>query len=321
MSLVLSCRLIIGKYEFSSVADVRIDKSRKRLGNTATITLPARYKNEFLCNVLKGGDSVIIGLGYNGKIEREFEGYVVDVAYKKPVEIRCEDEMYLLKRIQPKAKSWRSVKLIDIMKYLVSGVQLREVPDITLSSFAIKPGGSVYAVLQQLRDTYGLDIFYTGKTLTVTVASYADGDGDGKVKYHLERNVINPALTYRRVDDVRLRVKAISILPNNKRLTVDVGDDEPASTTTMHFYNVSVEAELRKLATDKLSNMKYTGFSGSLTTFGVPYVEPGMVAMIKDTRFNDSRSGSYLIESVATSFGKSGFRREVTIGRRVSSEQ
>lgn len=317
MSLLLSCRIIIGKYEFKNIANAHIEKSRKTLGDSASITLPSRYKQEFLCNVIKGGDKVTIGLGYNNQIVKEFEGYVSDVAYKAPVEIRCEDEMYTLKRLKPKAKSWKSVKLVDVIKYLVSEVKTNDVPDITLSNFVIKADGNVYSVLQKLRDTYRLDIYFKGKQLVVSIASYADSAD--KIKYHLERNVINPALTYRRIDDVRLRVKAISILPNNKRLTVDVGDGDTASTTTLHFYNVTVEAELRKLAADRLKNMKYDGFSGTLTTFGVPYAEPGMVAEIKDTRFDGSRSGSYNIDAVAVDFGKGGFRREVTIGRRATS--
>ncbi|MBQ4278359.1 MAG: hypothetical protein IJC16_00200 [Rikenellaceae bacterium] len=317
MSFTLSCRIIIGQYEFRYVAETVIEQSRKQMGDRATIVLPSRYKSQFLCNLVKGGDPVIIGLGYDGRIEKEFEGYVSDVSYRQPVQIQCEDGMYIFKRRTPKARSWSSVKLAEVLRYLVGEVELFEVPDITLSPFAIKPGGSVYAVLQQIRDKYGLEIFFRDGKLVVTVPTYADSRE--RVRYDLERNVIDPSLTFRRVDDVRIRVKAVSILPGNKRLTVDVGDMDAASTTTLHFYNVTVEAELRRLASDKLRNLKYDGFSGTLTTFGLPRARKGMIAEIRDARFDGSRSGAYQIDAVKQTFGRGGYRREVSLGRRVDS--
>lgn len=320
MSLVLTMQADIGKYTFRSLSEVRISRSRSELAATASITLPSEYDSQYLCNVLQGGDRVSIRLGYEGYgIREEFTGYVVDVSQRRPVVIECEDEMYQLKRQHPKAKSWRKVKLAEVLRYLVPEAQLDEVPDVTLSPFAVKGGGSVFDAIEELCSKYGLEAFYQGGKLHVMVP-YTDMKA-GTARYDLEQNVIRPDLTFRREGDVRIKINAVSILPSNKKLRIDVGDSDAASVTTLHFYNVTTEAELRRLAQDKLKTMKYDGFSGSITTFGIPYAEPGMTAEIRDRRFSGNRYGRYMIDAVTTTAGRGGFRREVKIGRALSNEQ
>ena len=318
MSLSLSCRAIIGAFEFDSLADVRIERDRRQLGATATVTIPSIYNEQFVVDNIKGGDAVIIGLGYNGDIRKEFVGYVADLSYSRPVKIRCEDEFYRLKRTTPAARSWKSVELADVLRYLIPDAVLRDVPRVTLAPFAVKPGGNSYTALQKLCDSYGLQAWHDGTAFVVAVPMYS---GAGQVvRYDMQSNVIDPQLEFRRAGDVRVKVSAVSISPDNKRIMVDVGDLDAASTTTLHFYNVSSESELRRLAEDKLSTMKYDGMSGSMKTFGLPYVEPGMTARIRDRRFGSVRIGSYMVDAVTTQWGRQGFSREVTIGRKLSDE-
>lgn len=316
MSLVLNMQADISRYTFRSLAEATISRSRKELAATARITLPSEYESTYICNEIHGGDPVTIRLGYNGKMREEFSGYVVDVAQKRPVVIECEDEMYQLRRVHPKARSWKSVKLAQVIAYLLPKAQVLNVPDVTLTPFAIKPGGSVFDVLDKICSAYGLQAYYRGKQLIVTVPYYAMPTGN--VRYDLERNVIRPDLTFRREGDVRLRIRAVSILRDNKKLRVEVGDSDAAAVTTLHFYNIMTEAELLRMAQDKLKVMKYGGFSGTITTFGIPYAEPDMTAEIRDRRFNGNRYGRYMIDSVTTTAGRSGFRRKVEIGRALS---
>ena len=66
--------------------------------------------------------------------------------------------------------------------------------------------------------------------------------------------------------DKSLKVKAISILKDNKKLEVEVGDTE-GELRTLHFYKVTSEAKLKELAKAKMSTLKYTGFKGILHDF------------------------------------------------------
>lgn len=317
MSYVLNCRVELGDYLFTSVNSIRIEKSRKTIGDTAIITLPARYSGEFIVNKLKNGDVVKIQVNYvNYPVTTEFEGYISEINPGRPVTIRCEDEMYQLKRKKPTAKSFQSVKLADVLKYLVPECKT-ECPDITLSPFYIKKDSSIAVALQQLKDAYGLDIYFRNKILFAGLP-YTESSvvSVSPVIYNLDLNVKpNPQLTYKVADSIRMKVKAISVLSNNKKLEAEVGDED-GSVVTLHFYNIKTVAELKKQAEEKLKTMKFDGFSGSINTMGLPYVEHGYTAKIIDNRDANSRSGYYFVDAVTTSFGIQGFNREVFLGRR-----
>ena len=119
MSFVPIKEATIGRYIFRTLSSVTIRRSRKEIAATAEITLPAEYDGKYLCNEIKGGDEVVIALGYDDRKTEEFRGYVVDVAQRRPVVIQCEDETYRLKRMSPKARSWSSVKLKEIIAYVL----------------------------------------------------------------------------------------------------------------------------------------------------------------------------------------------------------
>lgn len=319
MSLVLDCIVTIGKYRFDGVSEIQIVNSRKQLGNTANIKLPNKWSGKFLCNVISGGDEVTVKIGYNGELREEFVGYVRDVAFNTPVEINCEDEFYSLRKIKPTAASFHETTLKNVLKHLVPSITLIDIPEVTLVNFQVYANKSVMFALQQLRDSYGLEIYFKNKELYAGVPLTEKTSASSEVViYDLERNVIDPRLNYRRKEDVRIRVSAISITSENKVVKKDVGDDDASTTLTLHFYGIESVAELQRQAEEKLKVLKYDGFDGSLQTFGLPYIEPGMIAKIIDKRFDGAREGKYFSDVVTTTFGVNGFRRDVKIGRRVS---
>ena len=59
--------------------------------------------------------------------------------------------------------------------------------------------------------------------------------------------------------------------------------------------------------------MKYSGYRGKLTAFGIPAVAHGNVAVIKDYRMPD-REGKYFIDSVETTFSNGGMRQVFELG-------
>ncbi len=313
---VLQCEITIGKYIFQHVAEVKITSSRTALSVLANIKLPQKYYGKYLAAYIHPGDAVEVKLGYKPELKTEFTGYVVEVNPNIPIEIKCEDEMYTLKRKHPKAKTWVSTTLKKVLEYMVSGSRI-EVPAINLTNFKLDGKGSVAYALKKIKSAYGLDIYYRGSTLFAGLA-YTDSEAikAGNVVYNLQKNVINPRLNWRKVADVRLKVKVISILPDNKKLTYTAGDEDGA-LITRHFYNLTTEAELKVQAEQTLKHNKYDGFEGSLLAFGRPFCMHSQVAEIIDPRFK-SRSGKNFIDKVITTFGTQGFRREVFIGRKAS---
>jgi hypothetical protein len=314
--LVLQCKIYIGKYVFNHVNQVKIDSSRTSLSDTAVIRLPQKYKSQYLASEINPGDKVEIWLGYKPVLKKEFEGYITEVKPNIPIEIHSEDEMYQLKRSKPQAKSWTETTLEQVVKYLVPDADI-EVPKINFKKFKLDGKGSKAHALQKIKDVYGLDIYFREGVLFAGLA-YTDTQAinAGTVNYNLRENVINQQLNYRKVSDVRIKVKAISILEDNTRLEVTTGDEDGA-LKTIHFYNLTTEGELLTQAEESLKYMKYEGFEGSLMAFGEPYCIHGQVANIIDPKF-EARKGNHFIDRVITTFGTEGFRRQVYLGRKAS---
>ena len=114
---------------------------------------------------------------------------------------------------------------------------------------------------------------------------------------------------------MRIKLRMESHMPNGKLVTYESGDID-GETRTSNEYNLSLP-DLKKLADTRIKEYKFDGLEGSIATFGEPFVRHGMLAGIHDP-IQPGYDGSYIINSVATTFGLGGFRREVSLGRRIS---
>lgn len=312
----LDVKITIGNYIFTHVNDVRIESSRKSLLDTAVIKLPRKYKNNIITSVVKEGDTVSIQLGYNGKLSTEFAGKVLKIGCNTPVEIQCEDNMYSLKRTEVKPKSWKTVTLKEIVQYVAPGAVI-EVQDVTFTNYSIKGKMNAAKVLESLKDQYSLDVYYRpdGK-LYVGIGLWEKASvTEPDIIYNTALNVVNSQLTFRRAEAVRIKLRMESHLSNGKVVTYEAGDVD-GETRTSNEYNMSL-ADLKKIADTRIKEYKFDGLEGSITTFGEPYVRHGMLAAIHDP-IQPDYDGSYIINSVVSSFGLGGFRREVSLGRRIA---
>lgn len=305
-----------GYYRFTKANRVRIESGIKRLVSTASITLP--NVKTFLGNpseldrLMVVGSKVIIKLGYNGNNVEEFSGYISEKLPNVPFEIRCEDEMWKLRQTTI-TKAWSSITLKDLLKYLVPDIELNaSVWDITLTDFRIDRA-NVVQVLEKLKESYGLVIYYRNGKVYASLP-YANTANDNNVYYHFQTNVIKSNLVFRSGDNYRLKVRAISMQPDNTKFEVAVGDQD-GDTTTLHFYNLNRD-ELLKQAEQRLMVMKSTGYKGTILTFGVPVARPGDIAFFTDANYPE-REGANYIDDVVTEWGVGGFRRTITPGIKV----
>lgn len=305
-----------GYYRFTKANRVRIETGIKRLITTATIVLP--NVKTFIGNpseldrLLLVGSEVTISLGYNGNNVEEFRGYISEKLPNVPFEIRCEDEMWKLRQTTI-TKAWSSITLKALLKYLVPDIILNEsVWDITLTDFRIDRA-NVVQVLEKLKESYGLVIYYRNGKVYASLP-YANTASDTTINYHFQRNVIKSNLVFRSGDNYRLKVRAISMQPDNSKFEVAVGDLD-GDTTTLHFYNLNRD-ELLKQANQRLKVLKTVGYKGSILTFGIPYAKPGDIANFIDTNYPE-REGANYIDDVVTEWGVGGFRRNITPGIKV----
>ncbi len=325
------CEILIGQFVFRQVNEVEIEKSWRSLGNTAMIrlpNLPGAYQNKSLLEEkLTTGSPVQITLWYmDEQAHVEFTGYVSRVKAVIPFEIECEDEIYWFKRT-PIKKTWKEkTNLKEVVRYLVDEVNAKHKASITLSGnlptvkfndgFVIQSGNTAATALQKLKEEYGLVSYFREKEL---FTGLSEQQNFGRVKYSLAWNVIENDLIFQRAEDTIIKIKAVGFTQDNKKITPkkEVGDAD-GELRTVHYYNVTTEAELLKLAENDLQKYKYEGFKGSLTGFLIPFAEPLMTCDLIDPTYNGSRSGLYQTDSVKISFGQNGARRTVELGRKLS---
>lgn len=318
--MVNICEITIGKFIFRHVNHVKIESSRKKLGDTAIITLPRRYESKSLAKEIKEGDAVEVKLGYDeSDILTEFTGFVSVIGCNIPVEIHCEDQVYNLKRTVPKPKSWSSTTLKDVIKYLAPGITT-EVPDITLSPFYIKGVINVSTALEEIRDAYGLDIYFrNGKLFAGLAYSEKEMVKADPIIYYLRwkdrTNVIHSDLEFKKADAVRIKLKAISMMPDNKVIKYEYGDHD-GEIRTMHYYNKTSD-QLKVLAKNEINNFKYDGYRGHFTALGIPVCHQGNVADIREEGFEE-KNGKFFADKVIVDYGMGGFRREIELGRKVA---
>lgn len=322
---------------FDFVNDVEIETSYENLTDTAKIKLPRKLNFNGkpivvgLDSLFKRGDKVKIELGYFPNLRTVFNGYITKIATNAPLEISCEDSMFILKQTivtYPKKYSLvtqgKSGKHLKKAKVISSKITLQDlldniIPDeieykclidSNIGSFRAS-NVSVAKVLDTLKNDYGFYSYFVDGVLQVGLAS--DSSDTNEAEFDFEENIISDtSLEYQRKDDVRLRVKAISInSSDNSRITLDVGDDDGVQKT-VYTQNTS-ESDLKKFADLKLEELKYEGYKGKFETFGEPYVRHGDIAKLVSKKYPE-KNGTYQIVSITRNFGVDGYRQNIEIG-------
>jgi hypothetical protein len=309
----LTCEVRIGDYIFKAVHSVEINSSWDNLTDTAKISVPRKLQwqgKSVTEDLFKRGDKVSIKLGYDFNNKLLFEGFISAVMPGTPLTFQCEDAAWLLK--QKTVQKYSEKSNISLQKMLkdICPIPFDSV-DADLGQFKISKA-TVAQVLAELKKTYSLVSYVRAGKLYV--GKPYSGNNQTRQAFHFQKNVVSAdGLEFQRADDVKLRVKLISMLPDNKKIEVEVGDPD-GGQRTLHYYNLS-EAELRRIGTQELEKLKYDGYAGSFTAFGEPMVKHGDIAEITDKKYPE-RAGKYLIKSVTTTFGVDGYRQKIELDKK-----
>ena len=305
-----------GQVVIKKPTSVTVESSWKTLTDIATITL-ARNVRDFdkqkVSEIFRKDDPVTIELGYNGEYQMDFQGYISKVSADIPIKIECEDEMRMVIR-RPVNASFQKTTLKALFEKLL--------PDYEVDALEVEIGAVRFAktnmgkVLEFLKDNYSLHSYMKGKTL-VCGKIYSDDSERDPILLHLEKNVVNNSLNYKRREDVRIRINAVSTLTNGQKIEVAVGDDD-GDERQLTYYGIEVRAELEKLANEDLKKYKVDGFDGNITTFGIPYIQHGDKVTVKSFIYPD-REGTYYVERTKVVFDDSPqYRRTNELGDKVA---
>lgn len=307
-------------FKTRTVNSFRIESSWRNLTDTAEIVFSktAAYGNEnikkfSLSTALKVGDPIIIKGGYNQTLFNEFTGFVSEISDDLNFVIKCEDNMYSLKRI-PVNKSYASVTLEKLLRDIVPIEFEVEAMDVELGSLYFS-NTTVSQVLVQLKEDFGLYAYFDEKKL---VSGKIYTDNTQRVKYKFSKNIIENDLRFQFKNDVKLKVTMTSHLSNGKKIKVTVGDTD-GEEQNLVCSNVSNKSQIEKLAQSALSRLKVDGYKGSLTTLGFPFVRHGYTAEIKND-LSPAKNGAYYVDAVTTSLSDMGaYRRVVSIGKKAAN--
>lgn len=296
------------------VNNVEIETSWQTFTDTATLTLPFKLKNngEVITvgssGLFKRGTKVKIELGYLPNLVTEFEGYISNILPDSPLVIECQDASWLLKQ-STITKSEKGADLGDFLEAVVDGVIEINAVEANIGAMRLTRVTALQ-VLEELKKTYGLVSFVRGGILRSGLAYYPEESAEHEIIF--QRNVISSNLEYVNRDDIKIKVKAISILPDNTKLEAEAGDDG-GTTRTFFAYNITDTKALQTFADNELTKLSFDGYRGDFETFGEPSIQHGDLVTLKDNKFPE-REGRYLVDSVTKSFGMNGYRQSVTLG-------
>lgn len=301
-------------WSFDFVNAVEITRDTEELTTEAKITMPKKVKWDKADKVpVKRGDSVKISLGYDDNLQTAFVGYVRDVGFKTPIVITCEDEMFKLKQMPTKKKAYRSVSLETLLKDQGISYRLNIMGEQALGAYRVT-ADTVAALLGKLSEQGIRSFFrYEDGAPVLYCGVLFERDTRPAQVFKTGLNIISDqSLQQQKAENMRLRVKAVSLMPDNKKIKVEVGDAD-GEHRTLHTYN-KTESELKAWAEQEIKRLKRDGLTGSFTTFGHTLVDClDAIGIVID----GVKSGVYQVKKNIVKYGDGGYRQEITLGLRV----
>lgn len=321
MVLAMCCKVVFHTTDrrpeiiLFKVTEIEYESSYKEITDRGSITIPRNvnyFKKNNVRDVFRRGDRITISWGYNGELVKEFEGYLSEVSADIPIVLKFENEMFAVKKI-PVNFSAKSVTLQGLLKAIIPGYEIEALEGVTLGTVRLAKT-QVGAVLEKLQADWGLYTYMKGNK--VICGKYMTIENETAF-FHLERNCVSTSLNYRKKEDIQIKIKAISTLSNGKKIEVENIGDRDGNERQLTFYNITVKAELERLAKLEYEKYKVDRFDGSFTAFGIPTVRTGMKVILKSSLYED-RSGTYYVEKVTKRFSADGLRQEITLGDKVT---
>ncbi|QDP85192.1 hypothetical protein FNJ88_06295 [Chryseobacterium sp. SNU WT5] len=308
-----------GDWRLGILAECEIEKSVKNLADFATIILPEADMNIVLKiqDFIKRSDEVRIKLGYDGKLETEFQGYVKEIITEdSSLKILCEDGLFLFRK-GIKNKEFKPASVKQIAQYVVGQIdQSYKVVctyDLPYDKFTIYQATG-FDVLAKLQEETGADIYFDmqNKELHIHPAYTRKA---GEVDYSMQHNIETSSLEYKSADDRKVEVTVESVGLDGKTISKTVGQTG-GDKITKKVGRMSANA-IKIIADTEYSNKMAPGYEGSFDAWLLPYVEPNFTVGIYDKDY-PYKDGRYYAESVVTNFSENGGKRTITPGIKLS---
>lgn len=320
----LSSEITIGNLLQVKPASVKWETSVESYVDNCTIDLPrVKYlttdkfstedKSELNTRkeyIVKEGDAVDVLLGYDGRNERRFKGFVRRVVQGLPVKVECEGYAYLLYDVIFN-KSYSSTTAKQIVTDLCQDLDIvisSEIPNIPLQNVRFKNATGIQ-VLDWLKDECKLAVYFNFNELYIGTLF---GKSQKTVKLRLGWNTIkDDNFKQRELDkNVKINIVEKNVKGEVKRTPSDVkkyGNEKDVKV------KAGIPSELLKQIANRLqTKSNYGGHQGDIEIFLEPFFNKGFVANIDGFRYPE-KSGNYFVEAVKGSFGRNGGRQTIQL--------
>ncbi len=310
--------ITVGNFRIGMLDKVEIHRSVELLADTATITLPGAQYNVALEveSGLKRGDAVSVCFGYEEcSLVEEFRGFLQRVSTDGGnITLTCEDDLFTFRKDIPD-EVLKNITLQDLLQKVIDGIGQRYSIECTYSwtySKFIIHNATGYDVLKKVQEECGADIYLKDGVLHI----HPPGEQVGTERmYDFALNVEEADLTYRTAADKKVCVVVKATMPDGTVKEVETGSTggdkvEIKSPTTD-------EASMKARGELEVKRRTFDGYDGSITTWLVPECVPGDCANLHDGDY-PQKDGCYFVRSVTTEFSKSGGKRKIELGFRLS---
>lgn len=306
-------------YSFRYAHSIRIEKSRYKLTDTATVEIPKNLRINRGAKIVgpaavfRRGDKITIRLGYAPDLVTRFVGYIAKLEPRETMVLHCEDESFLLKENIIEKASFSQVSLEDLLSEICPtpyNAAKTNLGDLRLTNV------STAQVLDSFRSKYGIQSWFEDGVLQCGL-TFEDRDPD-PVTFRFERNIIEDNLNWKDAEDIKVAAKCISIQGDNQKREVTVGSSIPTHKITLFFPDNMSEADLRRQGEEKLKSYQFTGFEGSFQAFGAPLIDHSGIVKLEDPKAQE-RTGSYWVKKVDISWGLNGYRQRVELDRKATT--
>lgn len=297
------------------VTEVEITRDTEKLTDECRLTLPKKIKWDGTAEIpVQRGDTVKVWLGYNDDLQLAFMGYVRDVGFKTPVVITCENEMFKLKQMPAQKKAYKNVTIETLLQEQGISYDIKVMGEQNLGQYRVT-ADTVAALLGHLHENGIRSFFrYEEGAPVLYCGVLFERESRPTQVFATGVNIIDDQnLEQQKAENMRLRIKAISLMPDNKKIKVEVGDAD-GEHRTLHAYNKN-ESELRAWVEQEIKRLKRDGLTGSFTTFGYRLVDKLDVVGVK---IDGEKKGVYQVKKNVIKYGTGGFRQEITLGARVA---
>lgn len=301
---------------FEKITACEIVRDSEALTTTCKLILPrkVKWKGE-TSNPIKRGDKISVWLGYDDNLQLAFTGYVLRKGFKAPIEIFCEDEMFMLKQTPCVKKSYKNVDIHTLLKEQGLPYDKKVLGEQNIGQYRVN-FENVAELLAHLKENNIRTFFRLedGKPVLYCGVLFDHGNEMRQVFATGVNIISDSSLDEQKAEDVKIKLKVVSLQPDNKKkIKVEIGDPD-GEKRTLHCYG-KTEAEAKAWGEQELERLKRDGLTGSFQTFGHVLLDVLDVIGIK---IDGERKGKYQVHKNTITYGSSGFRQDITLGARAA---